>query len=96
MYFTLIAELLLGVLAVFGLYLLLRGCLTATLVVVALELTEQTEAHEIPRLLAHARECCMFGYVRMIALLPATQRENQPLLEALRQEGVAIRFIESE
>ncbi|MBR6726703.1 MAG: hypothetical protein IKM08_00785 [Clostridia bacterium] len=94
MYFVLVAELLLGVLAVFGLYTLLRTALITSLVRVAVEVREGTRPEEVPRLLRETQECCLFGRVRIVALLSPVQRQDAALLQALRSADVDVYFVQ--
>ena len=93
MYFVLCAELLLGVLAVFGLYTILRSILAPDIPVV-LELLEDTAAKELAPLLEQAENACFFSRRRVVALLGEGDRHNTALLEALRAADVKIYFVQ--
>lgn len=95
MFFALLAEILLGVLAVFGVYMLLRTLLLPSPIRMVLELPANIAVEEIPLLVDEAREACFFARMRMVALLLPEQRENQALLEALRGENIEIYFIQT-
>ena len=98
MYMELIAEILLAVLAVFGLYAMIRVFVTSRLAPtgtgVTLEIPEGTLPEDIPFLLDRLRDSiflCANG--RIVALIDGRLAEDTPLLEALRHEGVELYFI---
>ena len=94
MYLTLFADLLIGVLAVFGLYTLLRVTVCARAVRVVLELPSGTTVQDLPYLLAQAKQAGFWASVRPVALLQGTESVPHPLTEALRAAGVEVYFIE--
>ena len=98
MYIELIAEILLALLAVFGLYSAIRLFLTSRLLPLRagflIEIREGTTAQDIPLLLDRVRDALFLcGTGRIVALVDLALTENAALLEALREEGVAFYFV---
>ena len=101
MYLTLIAEIILAVFAVFGIYAMIRlfvtSCLSSSRVSVAIEIREGTEPEDLASLLEEARERMPFcGRCRLVALIEPRMCENTTLLKALEQEGVKCYFLEKD
>ena len=98
MYLTLIAEIILAVFAVFGIYAMIRlfvtSCLSSSRVSVAIEIREGTEPEDLASLLEEARERMPFcGRCRLIALMEQGTCKNTMLLKVLEQEGITCYFI---
>ncbi|MBE6702941.1 MAG: hypothetical protein E7585_05980 [Ruminococcaceae bacterium] len=99
MYISLIAEILLAVFAVFGLYAMIRLFVTAHLfpaaIYITVELRWGIEAEDLPLLLDRARERLFFcGSDRLLAMVDPRLSENTALLAALREAGVPYFFKE--
>ena len=94
MYFALLADLLIGVLAVFGLYMMLRALLCARRMRVVLELPEGATADDVPVLLEQLREVCPLVSVRPVVLIGDAEQYRSPLSDALRAAGVEVYFVE--
>ena len=97
-YLTLIAEIVLAVFAVFGIYAMIRlfvtSCLFSSRVSVAIEIRKGTEPEDLAPLLEEARERMPFcGRCRIVALVDQEMYENATLLDALAQEGVCCYFV---
>ena len=97
MYLSLLAEILLAVFAVFGLYAVIRLFVTSQLSRVAVMLTviigEGTEADDLPQLLDRARERLpLSGTAELAALVDPALAQNEALLSRLRAEGVRYYF----
>ena len=100
MYFGLIAEILLAVLAVFGLYTLMRAwvtfCLLPEEIGAFVRITADIGAEEVPLLLARARDAVPFGASRRLAaLVDAASAQNEAILSILQAEGVTLYVVES-
>ena len=92
MYLTLFTDLLIGVLAVFGLYTLLRVTVCVRAVRVVVEIPTDATVRDLPYLLAEIKQAGFWASVRPVALLRGT--EPAPLTEALRAAGVECYFME--
>ncbi|MBQ9098138.1 MAG: hypothetical protein IJY50_01760 [Clostridia bacterium] len=98
MYFTLIAEILLALLAVFGLYVLIRILFFSHSIgvaaTVAVEIGADLPLEEIPELLDRAADAAFLcGARRMIALVDESRSQEEPLLTALRTYVQEIYFV---
>lgn len=98
MYIELIAEILLAVLAVFGLYAIMRLFVTSRLLPTRagflIEIREGTTAQDVPLLLNRVRDALFLcGTGRIVALIDLALKEETALLDALREEGVAFYFV---
>ena len=98
MYIELIAEILLAVLAVFGLYAIIRLFVTSRLLPTRagflVEIREGMTAQDIPLLLDRVRDALFLcGTGRIVALVDPALIENTALLDALREEGVTFYFV---
>ena len=98
MYLKLIAELILAVLAVFGLYAILRLVVSPRLpptAYIALRLHGGVTPEEIPYLLACARDrLFLCSRSRLVVLLDASMKHNKALLDALQAGGAGFYFVE--
>jgi hypothetical protein len=99
-YFGLIAEILLSVLAVFGLYTLMRAwvtfCLLPEEIGTFVRIAADIGAEEVPLLLDRAREAAPFGASRrLVALVDATLAENEAIRSILQAEGVTLYVVGS-
>ncbi|MBO5355596.1 MAG: hypothetical protein J6B09_05985 [Clostridia bacterium] len=98
MYIELIAEILLAVLAVFGLYAMMRLFVTSRLLPARagflIEIREGTTAQDVPLLLNRVKDALFLcGTGRIVALIDLALKEETALLDALREEGVAFYFV---
>ncbi|MBO5327108.1 MAG: hypothetical protein J6A84_03190 [Clostridia bacterium] len=98
MYIELIAEILLALLAVFGLYAMIRLFVTSRLLPtrmgLAIEIRAGTEARDIPFLLDRVRDALFLcGARRIVALVDDSHAENTALLEQLRDANVKYYFV---
>ena len=98
MYIELIAEILLAVLAVFGLYAIIRLFVTSRLLPARagflIEIREGTVAQDIPLLLDRVKDALFLcGTGRIVALVDVALTENAALLDALREQGVVFYFV---
>ena len=98
MYIELIAEILLAVFAVFGLYAVIRLFVTSRLLPTRagflIEIREGTMAEDIPLLLSRVKDALFLcGTGRIIALVEPALKDDAALLDALREEDVAFYFI---
>ncbi|MBQ8356320.1 MAG: hypothetical protein IJX39_00770 [Clostridia bacterium] len=98
LYIQLIAEILLAVLAVFGLYAIIRLFVTSRLsparMGVVVEIGRDTAAEDIPLLLDRVRDgMFLCGTGRIIALVDPELAENEALLDALRAGGAGFYFV---
>ena len=98
MYIELIAEILLAVLAVFGLYAIIRLFVTSRLLPmrtgIMIEIREGTTAEDIPLLLDRVRDALFLcGARRIVALVDDSHAENTALLEQLRDANVKYYFV---
>lgn len=89
MYFSLLADVLLAMLAVFGFYAIIRlfvtSCLSPITVAVALELGAEVEPEDLPVLLERAGErLWLCGTDRLLVLLDPVLMQKPSILEALR------------
>ena len=98
MYIELIAEILLALFAVFGLYCAIRLFVTSRLLPTRagflIEIREGTTAQDIPLLLDRVKDALFLcGTGRIVALVDPTLKENAALLKALREGGVVFHFV---
>ena len=98
MYIELIAEILLAVFAVFGLYAVIRLFVTSRLFPTRagflIEIREGTMAEDIPLLLSRVKDALFLcGPGRIVALVDPALKDDAALLDALREEDVAFYFI---
>ena len=98
MYIELIAEILLAVLAVFGLYAIIRLFVTSRLLPpragFLIEIREGTMAQDVPLLLDRIRDALFLcGTGRIVALVDPSRKEDTALLDALREGGVTFYFV---
>lgn len=98
MYIELIAEILLAMLAVFGLYAIIRLFVTSRLLPTRagflIEIREGTLAEDIPLLVDRTKDAFFLcGTGRIVALVDVAHKEDTALLDALRNEGVTFYFV---
>ena len=98
MYIELIAEILLALLAVFGLYFAIRLFVTSRLLPTRagflIEIREGMTAQDVPFLLDRVKDFLFFcGTGRIVALVDPALKEDAALLDALREGGVTFYFI---
>ena len=89
MYFSLLADILLAMLAVFGFYAIIRlfvtSCLSPVTVAVTLEVGAGVEAEDLPMLLERASErLWLCGTDRLLVLLDPALAEKTGILAALQ------------
>lgn len=97
MYWGIVADLLLAVLAVFGGYVLLRmlflSCLVPMELGVILDIKEQTRAEDVPLLVRRARERAVLVSsleIKVLAFLNSDCEKDEELCSALEKNGVTL------
>lgn len=93
MYLTLMAEILLGLLSVYGLYMLFRSLRYCAPVRVLLSINESTTAAEVPFLLEQLWDTVPYGKLCIAALLNEKQYEDAELLRVLQGANVEIYIV---
>ena len=97
MIFCLLAEIVLSVLAVFGLYVLMHLLLGDKRVTVALEIGKETDPADVPGLLLRARESYFLpGCERVVALVDCDCANDTALLFALEEGEADIYIVKKE
>ena len=96
--FTMITCILLAVLAVFGLYAIIRLFVTSRLLPTRagflVEIREGMTAQDVPLLLDRVRDALFLcGTERIVALVDPSRKEDAALLDALREGGVTFYFV---